>query len=153
MGEVRLPPSISSRWPATSKLQSAGLTAGAIACMAIEFYLGKQLAMNPRNALTLQTQLFLPMIPFVVDTFARGLLLRHQLEWYQIPDLVTFLVTYAFFCLGVMFTVNSPMIRTDQDVIIQVELVRQRLLGTCLFFITFAGVLSVLRAFDEFASD
>jgi len=106
---------------------------------------------SPRSALTLQTQLSLPMIPFVVDTFARWLILRHQLEWYQIPDLVTFLVTYAFFCLGVMFTVNPPMIPSDQEVITNVELVRQRLLATCIFSITLAGGLSFFRAFDEFA--
>lgn len=105
--------------------------------------------MIPRNALTLQTQLMLPLIPFIIDTFARGLLLRNKIDWFQIPDLVTLLVTYAFFCLGLMFTVHPHHIRTDEDAEIKVQLVRQRLLANAIFAVSFAGGISFFRAFDE----
>jgi hypothetical protein len=86
-------------------------------------------AIHPRAALTVQTQLTLPMIPFAIDTFARALLLRNNIVWYQIPDLVMFLVAFAFFCLGVMFTVNPHALPADPEASIDVELVRQRLLA------------------------
>jgi hypothetical protein len=38
--------------------------------------------MRVRHALTLQTQLALPLIPFCIDLFARIVFLRTQLQWY-----------------------------------------------------------------------
>jgi hypothetical protein len=42
---------------------------------------------------------------------------------------VMFLVAFAFFCLGVMFTVNPHALPADPEASINVELVRQRLLA------------------------
>jgi hypothetical protein len=105
--------------------------------------------MKPRNALTLQNQLTLPMIPFLIDTCARAIILGGHVEWYRIPDLVTFLVTYAFFCLGVMFTVNPHALPTDQEARDNVELVRQRLLASSIFAVSLAGGISFFRVFAE----
>jgi hypothetical protein len=105
--------------------------------------------MRARFALALQTQLALPLIPFCIDLFARIVLLRDTLEWYQLPDLWTFLVTYAFFCLGLMVSVNAHELATDDDANLHVELVRQRLLGYSIFSVTFAGGISFFRAFAE----
>lgn len=105
--------------------------------------------MHPKNLLTLHNQLALPMIPFFIDTLARALLLRGQLSWYQIPDLVMFSVTYAFFCLGVMMTVNPYNLPTDEDANIKVELVRQRLLAYSIWAICLGAGISFFRCFDE----
>lgn len=105
--------------------------------------------MHPRSLLTLQTQLALPLIPFAIDTLARWLLLRDSIPWYQIPDLVMFLVAYAFFCLGVMVAVNSYSLPSDDDAVVNVELVRQRLLANSIFAIPFAGGISFFKALSE----
>jgi hypothetical protein len=85
--------------------------------------------MRAQHALTLQTQLALPLIPFCIDLFARIVLLGQKLAWYQLPDLWTFLVTYAFFCIGLMISINPRELATDDEANLHVELVRQRLLG------------------------
>jgi hypothetical protein len=105
--------------------------------------------MNARRALTLQTQLTLPLYPLIVDTLARALLLHSKLEWYRIPDLVTLLVTHSLFCLGVMAAVNAPNLPSDDELGLNHELIRQRLLGHFLFFVMIAGAISMLRAVDE----
>jgi len=55
------------------------------------------LPMHPRYALTLRTQLGLPLVPFVIDLGTRTIILWDRVAWYQLPDLWTLLVTYAFF--------------------------------------------------------
>lgn len=106
--------------------------------------------MLPRQALTLQSQLFLPMIPLIIDTFARVLLLRDKLHWYEVPDLVTLLVTYAFFCLSLMFNVNVSGLPTDnEEEELRVELVRQKLLGNVILAVSMAGGVSFFRSFNE----
>jgi hypothetical protein len=50
-----------------------------------------------RYALTLRTQLAIPLVPFVIDFGARTIILWNKVKWYQLPDLWTLLVTYAFF--------------------------------------------------------
>jgi hypothetical protein len=104
---------------------------------------------HPKHALTLQTQLTLPMIPFVIDTMARWFLLRHHIEWYLIPDLVTFLVTFAFFCLAVMFAINPRALPGAEELNLTVELVRQRLLANTIFAVTLAGGISFFRIMDD----
>ena len=86
--------------------------------------------MRVKHALTLQNQLALPLIPFCIDLFARVVFLGGKVPWYQLPDLWTFLVTYAFFCLGLMVSVTPVALPTDLDANVNAELVRQRLLGT-----------------------
>ena len=105
--------------------------------------------MQPRHYLTLQTQLALPLIPFFIDLFARLILLGGKVEWYLIPDLWTFLVTYAFFCLSLMIAVNPRQLQTDDEANVNVELVRQQLLGYAIFAVAFAGGISFFRAFDQ----
>jgi hypothetical protein len=105
--------------------------------------------MQIRSALTLQTQLTLPLIPFFIDLLARVILLHSKLPWYQLPDLCAFLITYAFFFLGLMVAVTPPQLPTDQDATVNIELVRQKLLGYAIFSVTFAGGISFFRAFDE----
>jgi hypothetical protein len=105
--------------------------------------------MNPLGALTLQNQLALPLIPFAVDTLARLLFLRAKVDWYQIPDLVTLLATFALFCLGVMFAVNPNSLPGDAAAAHNVELVRRRLLLYSIAAIMLAGLVSCFRAFDE----
>jgi hypothetical protein len=91
------------------------------------------------------------MIPFLIDTIARIFILRNQLEWYEIPDLVTFLATYSCFCLAVMLMVNPHGIATDSEAGLNIELVRVRLLSHSLLFIALAAGISFFRAFDEVA--
>ena len=105
--------------------------------------------MRPRHILTLQSQLALPLIPFCIDLFARVIFLRSQLEWYQLPDLWTFLVTYAFFCLGLMVSINPHELPGDDEANLNVELVRQRLLAYSIFAVTFAGGISFFKVFSE----
>jgi hypothetical protein len=105
--------------------------------------------MRPRYALTLQSQLALPLVPFVIDLGARIILLWDKVAWYQLPDLWTFLVTYAFFCIGLMIEVNPRELPTDAEANIHVELVRQRLLAYGIFSVTFAGAISVFRAIND----
>lgn len=109
--------------------------------------------MLARFALTLQTQLVLPLIPFLVDTIFRVLLLAGHVPWFQVPDLVTLLATYAFYCLGVMANVATPRLRTDDDVKTNTELARQRLLGIAVASICIAVAISVVRAFNELIPD
>ena len=105
--------------------------------------------MHPRHALTLQTQLTLPLIPFAVDTVARLFLLGGVVPLYQIPDLVTLLATLAFFSLAVMFVTNPYALPADSDAMLQVELVRQRLLTISVVSIALAGGISFFRLFDQ----
>lgn len=104
--------------------------------------------MRSKHALTLQTQLTLPMIPFVIDTFARAIFLLPATSIYEVPDLVTFLATYAFFSLGVMFQINPHALASDEEATTNVELVRQRLLATAIISVTLAGGVSFFRAID-----
>ena len=80
--------------------------------------------MHPRHLLTLHSQLALPMIPLAIDTVVRTIFLWGDIEWWRIPDLWTLLVTYAFFCLAVMFSVNVPRIATDPEAHDNIELVK-----------------------------
>jgi hypothetical protein len=105
--------------------------------------------MPPRHFLTLQTQLGLPLIPFGIDLFTRAVFLGASLRWYQIPDLWTLLVTYAFFCLGLMATINPLRLPTDPDANVHVESARQELLGYAIFAVAFAGGISFFRSFNE----
>jgi hypothetical protein len=76
-------------------------------------------------------------------------LLRSKIDWFQIPDLVVLLATFAFFCLGVMAAVNPSSLPSDPEAGAMVELVRQRLLAHGIFAVTLAGGISFFRAFDE----
>jgi hypothetical protein len=105
--------------------------------------------MRVKYALTLQNQLALPLIPFCIDLFARVVFLGGRLPWYQLPDLWTFLVTYAFFCLGLMVSITPVELPTDLDASVNAELVRQRLLAYAIVSVAFAGGISFFRAFDE----
>jgi hypothetical protein len=105
--------------------------------------------MRPRYALTLQTQLALPLVPFLIDLGARLFFLWNKIAWYQLPDLWTLLVTYAFFCIGVMLAIPQPTLSSDKDVDILTELVRQRLLAYGIFSVTLASAISVFRAVNE----
>jgi hypothetical protein len=109
--------------------------------------------MHPGYALTLRTQLWLPLVPFVIDLGARTIILWNKVAWYQLPDLWTLLVTYAFFCLGLMLTIRPRTLPTDQEANVIIELVRQRLLGYGIFSLTLAGAISVFRAVNELVPD
>ena len=85
--------------------------------------------MRTQAVLTLQTQLILPMIPFGIDTTARLLMLHNKVELWEIPDLVTFLATVAFFCLGLVFAIEVPALPSDEDLKSNVSLARQELLS------------------------
>ncbi|GAA0542484.1 hypothetical protein FHS83_000269 [Rhizomicrobium palustre] len=105
--------------------------------------------MQTKGALTLHTQLLFPLLPFVVDTFARALFLFGKVSWFEIPDLVTWLATYAFFCFGVMFSITPTSLPSDKEKNINTELVRQKLLAIAILSITFAGGISFMRAIAE----
>ena len=89
------------------------------------------------------------MIPLAIDTVVRTIFLWGDIEWWRIPDLWTLLVTYAFFCLAVMFSVNVPRIATDPEAHDNIELVKHRLLGSCILAVSFAGGLSCFRAIAD----
>ena len=89
------------------------------------------------------------MIPFLIDTFVRVLVLGSRLEWYEIPDLVTFLATYSCFCLGVMLLVNPNTLPSDPEANATVDLVKVRLLTHSIFFVTLAIAISCFRAVNE----
>src|SRR4051794_33774976 len=105
--------------------------------------------MRAKYVLTLQTQLALPLIPFFIDLFVRIVFLRSKLPWYQLPDLWTFLVTYAFFCLGLMVSVTPLELPSDVEATTNAELVRQRLLAYAILSVALAGGISFFRALDE----
>ncbi|MFO1249119.1 MAG: hypothetical protein U1E93_13105 [Alphaproteobacteria bacterium] len=105
--------------------------------------------LRTQAVLTLQTQLMLPMIPFGIDTIARGLMLHAKIPFWQIPDLVTFLATLAFFCLGLMFSVETPVLPSDDDLKANTLVARQELLGFAIVAVTLAGGISFLRAASE----
>jgi hypothetical protein len=109
--------------------------------------------MHPRHALTLQTQLVLPLIPFAIDLGARLILLWNKVPWYELPDLWTLLITYAFFCIGLMVAIRTPSLPSDQEADVLPELVRQRLLAIGIVSVTLAGAISVFRAMNELLPD
>jgi hypothetical protein len=104
---------------------------------------------SPRTRLTLQTQLSLAFMPLLVDTVARAVLLHSVAEWYAIPDIVILLVTFSFFCFGVMFAVKQTSLNQDDEASLNVEVVKQKLLLIGLASMMAAGCVSVFRAVNE----
>lgn len=77
------------------------------------------------------------------------LILRHIVSWYDIPDLVTLLATFSFFCLALFFSTRTPSVPSDSEFALNIELVKQELLGIAVTSMMFAGGLSFFRAFEE----
>jgi hypothetical protein len=102
-----------------------------------------------RRKITLQDLLVLPLIPLILDTFARILFLYDKLEWYVIPDLVMVLVTFAFFNLGLMNAVKRNLIPADEEVNLNIELVKRELLTVAILATMAAGGLSFYKAMDD----
>lgn len=105
--------------------------------------------MPKRPILALQTQLALPMVPFVVDTLAKAIFDWNKVHWYLLPDPVMFLATYAFFCLGTMFLIRADELPPSDDELEEAsEVARRNLLLHSILFISLALLVSVTRAID-----
>lgn len=102
-----------------------------------------------QRKITLQDLIILPLIPLIIDTFARILMLYDKLKWYIIPDYVTVLITFAFFNIGLMNSVKLSTIPSDNEVNLNIELVKRELLTIAILAIMFAGGVSFYRAVDE----
>jgi hypothetical protein len=83
----------------------------------------------------------------------RIIILWNKVPWYQLPDLWTLLVTYAFFCIGLMVAIPTPSIPSDEEADVLPELVRQKLLGIGIVSVALAAAISVFRAIDELMPD
>ena len=75
----------------------------------------------------LVTRFILPFVPFTFDLFVRWVLLKTQLQWWQLPDLKTFSITTAFFCLLMAMDVNGVSgLPSDADYRADLTAIRRR---------------------------
>jgi hypothetical protein len=99
--------------------------------------------------LALQSQLALPLVPFFADTLARAIFDWNKLAWYEIPDPVMLLTTYAFFCLGSMFLVSTDLLPpSDAELKANYEIARRNLLFHSYGCGALAIIFSAARAID-----
>lgn len=75
--------------------------------------------------------------------------MRAHKSWYEIPDLVTALATFCFFCLGIAYEIDDSYMPSDDERAEHIKCIKQDLLNWSFSSATFAVVISCYRAADE----